>query len=248
MCLPIPKPGEKEGFLKSKVVMEKKSLPLWKRFSSYFSDVLLETLESEANPELYVLLRRGRIQLASANAIYSFEDLYHNFKLAFQRIDWSTFPCKRVLVLGLGLGSIPQLLEKTLGKSFSYTAIEIDETVIFLAQKYILNRLESPMEIICADASVYCSLSTEQFDLITMDVFEDDQIPENLEDLPFLENLKKRLAPEGLLLYNRLARTKSDKAQTLAFYENTFKKVFPNAMYLPVKGNWILCNTGKYTK
>jgi spermidine synthase len=224
------------------------SVSRWQRWLSYLFERHLETISSDHNPHLYVSLSKGRLQLSTANAIYSFEDLYDNFRLAFQAVDWQRFPGERVLLLGLGLGSVPQLLERYFQQAFSYLAVEVDEAVIYLAQKYVLHELRSPMETICADAAAFVGQSNEAFDLITMDVFEDDRIPEKFGQKDFLESLERLLTPDGLLMYNCLARTKEDKRRTRSFFENTFRDVFPEAISLPVRGNAMLLNHDRFLK
>ena len=47
--------------------------PLWKRLVSYLFEIHVESTSSEFNPHLYVSLYKGRYQLSTANAIYSFD-------------------------------------------------------------------------------------------------------------------------------------------------------------------------------
>lgn len=185
-------------------------------------------------------LNRGRYQLCTAHAIYSFEDLYDNFFKAFEQIDLARFPIQNVLILGLGLGSVPTMLEKNFGKKYNYTAVEIDESVIYLATKYALPQLESKIQTICADAFAFVMQCQQQFDMICMDVFLDDVVPEDFEDLIFLEKLKNLIAPNGILLYNRIANNPKDVEDTKNFYEKKFKQVFTEGDYLEVRGNWML--------
>ncbi len=214
--------------------------PLWKKWLSYLMDVRLESLSSDYNEELHVLLSRGRYQLCTQNAVYSFDDLYVNFDRAFHELDIRTKAPKDVLVLGLGLGSIPFMLERKYGLDAEYTAVEIDDTIIYLAGKYSLNDIRSPIQYINADAAAFMEMNSQQYDLVCMDIFEDDVVPPQFETEAFLEQLQSALRPEGLLLFNRLALLETDISQTSAFYENQFKTVFPDAHYLDVKGNWIL--------
>jgi len=62
------------------------SIPIWKKWLSHLTPLTLEETASEQNPELTVLLSRGRVQLLSGNAIYSWDDLYQNFLIAFDRL------------------------------------------------------------------------------------------------------------------------------------------------------------------
>lgn len=202
----------------------------------------MESAPSEINPHLYVSLSKGRYQLCTANAIYSFEDLYDNFFDAFKKIKLDNYPIQNVLVLGLGLGSIPLMLEKNFGKKYQYTAVEIDESVIYLASKYALPQLTSSIQMICADAFAYVMQCEQKFDMICVDVFLDDVIPNTMEENFLLKKIKTLIRPEGLLLYNRLANNPQDLAATQLFYEKKWKVVFPEARYLEVNGNWILLN------
>lgn len=209
---------------------------------SYFYEFHIESAPSEINPHLYVSLSRGRYQLSTANAIYSFEDLYDNFFEAFKLVNLDKYPIQNVLILGLGLGSIPLMLEKNFGKKYNYTAVEIDESVIYLASKYALPLLYSNIQMICTDAFAYVMQTEQRFDLICMDVFLDDIIPEEFEDHDFLEKLKTLVSDNGILLFNRLANHPKDVERTKVFYHRDFKAVFPQGSYLEVKGNWMLVN------
>lgn len=216
--------------------------PLWKRWLSYFVEFHIESAPSQYNPHLYVALRLGRYQLCSENAVYSYEDLYSNFFDAFQTLQMQDLPINKVLILGLGLGSIPYMLEHNFSHQYEYTAVEIDDSVIYLAQKYVLHKLTSPVTCIQADAFAFVEQSQETYDMICMDIFLDDVVPRKFGSSTFLQNLRERLAPGGLLLYNRLSLTPEDQKETLRFYHERFKKVFPQGTYLDVNTNYMLLN------
>ena len=220
----------------------------WKKWLSYFFEQHIESASSDHNPHLYVSLNRGRYQLCTANAVYSFEELYDNFYKTFQQLNFEALPGKRVLLLGLGLGSIPQMLEQHFNQSFQYTAVEIDEAIIYLANKYVLTNLQSPIETICTDAIAFIDQTSEKFDLICMDIFLDDVVPTAFETNHFLESLKACLHPEGFLLYNRLSVTDKDLSKTRMFYQDVFQTVFSDSAYLDVHSNWILINKKKALK
>lgn len=186
------------------------------------------------------MLDRGRLQLLSGNAIYSWDDLYHNFTIAFGTLDLEDRPFRTALVLGLGLGSVPYILEKIYEREYRYTAVEWDETVAELAGRYTLSRLESPVEVITADAAVFIQLTEGKYDLIVIDIFEDDFTPEPFESSDFLQACAEHLNPGGLLLYNRLYNTDKNVRATEHFFEQTFQRVFPDGWKIDTGGNWIL--------
>ena len=218
-------------------------IPRWKKLLSHVVPFTLEETGSEQNPELTVMLDRGRLQLLSGDAIYSWDDLYKNFLVAFDELKMEERSIEDVLVLGLGLGSVPYMLEKVFHRDYRYTAVEWDETVAELAAKYTLSRLKSPIDIITADAEVFVQVTEEKFDLIIADIFEDDLTPPQFESEDFLLDCDELLRPGGLLLFNRLHGGNSAiRTVTERFFERDFKGVFPEAWAIDTAGNWILCH------
>jgi len=88
----------------------------WQKILSYFIDLSLEKSSSPYNPYLEVLLVKGRNQLITKNAIYSFDDKYENFYTSFNKIAWQKLKAKNALILGLGLGSVIYMLENNFKK------------------------------------------------------------------------------------------------------------------------------------
>ncbi len=222
--------------------------PLWRCLLSYIKSVHIETTQSGYNPYLRVVLKRGRYQLVTENAIYSYGDLYDNFTKAFQKIDLDRLEIKEVLILGFGLGSIPLILETMFKKKYYYTAVEIDPEILRLANTYVVPDIQSGIEFQLSDAGTFAAFSKEKYDMICMDVFLDDEVPTELEHEDFLVNLKKMLKPNGILLFNKLAFSKRDKIKSAAFFKNHFKHIFTEGTYLDVDGNYILLNRSDILK
>lgn len=225
--------------------MGKVIIPIWKKWLSHIKEFHIESAPSDLNPHLYVSLYKGRLQLSTDNAIYSYEDLYDNFGAAFKLIDWDKFNPKRILVLGGGMLSVPYLLEKYKFKS-EITVVEYDEEVIYLASKYMLDKISRPIQLIHADAKNFVDINQEKYDLIIVDVFNDDIVPTEIEQPDFLNQLKTISEPNTLILYNRLSRTLQDLTLTKGYYNDIFAQAFPESSYFDVQGNWILTNTARY--
>ena len=207
---------------------------------SYLTEVPLESRPSEYSDTLYLSLVRGRYQLYTTNAIYSFGDLYRNFYETFEKLELAERSIDRVLVLGFGLASIPYMLEKHFDRQYHYLGVDIDEEVLDLAQTYVLGDLDSRFELICGDAASFVASCTEQFDLIAVDVFVDHRIPNRFETSDFLDALYRVLAPQGLLLFNRLADSTTARDQTERFYRERFRPRFYRVQYLEIEQNWVL--------
>lgn len=218
----------------------------WHVLGSYISEITIEERSSAYNKLLQVILKNGRYQLCTENAIYSYDDLYTNFAKAFAAIDVANRGVEDVLLLGLGLGSIPFILEKKFQLDCQLTAVEIDEEVVDLAHKYVLRDLKMSINSICTDASHFLQMDSQQYDLICMDVFEDDQIPEVFLGREFLEQIEARLRPNGIFLFNHLALTKKDKAIATDYYTKVFLPFFPKATYIDASSNYVFLNHERF--
>ncbi len=215
----------------------------WQIWKSYLWAQHREDATSAHNPVLQVYLCKGEYQLLTKNAIYSWGNRYQNFSRIFAQLDWAQLPARpNILVLGLGLGAIPLMLEKKFGKNGYFTCVEIDAEVIRLAEKYVLSALASPLDCICADADVFVDICEDRFDLICMDIFLDDKIPHSFYSPDFLTTLAECLEPNGILIYNKLAYHQKDKIEAREFYKNVFQPIFQQGTCEDVGGNYLLIN------
>ncbi len=223
------------------------SIPRWKYWLSYLYDIHIESRESEINDFLNLVLSKGRLQLYTENAIYSFEDLYDNFFSTFKQFNFDLLPKEaEVLILGYGMGSIPVMLEKKFHRKYNFTGIELDEEIIDLANRYIIPKLSSPHQIIFGDAQNFIQITEEKYDLIIIDLFINDIIPTQFEKKPFLELLPDRLNENGVILFNRLANDSFTKKQAKIFLSEIFKPIFNKADRLIIDDNWIIFSDKRF--
>ncbi len=209
--------------------------------SHFFEWPVIHT-SSSLNPELNVVLHRGRYKLLTQGAIYSYGDLYSNYRRTFERLRWEKHHIHSCLILGLGLASIPDMLTNRFKKQIRFTAVEIDEVVTKLAYDYVLNPKGMQIEVFTADAISFLQWHHGKYDMICSDVFVGDAIPAGLQTEAALQSMKEMLLPGGLILYNRLSRYRPDMDKSLKFRDEVFLKVFPEGGYLDVEGNWMFVN------
>lgn len=196
-------------------------------------------LDASGNP-LYVELYRGRFRLSTQYAVYSYDDLYDNFYKSFKNMDLSPYSHGEILILGAGLGSIPYMLEKHFNMQAHYTIVEYDPNIIALFKKYTLPRLNSDVKIIQADAEEYVENNQSLFDMVIIDIFIHDAIPDQFKSLDFLENCRKSMNQGATLLFNWMAITKEQKDECLRYKKETFDKVFTNSNYHKTPYNKVL--------
>ncbi len=206
-------------------------------FLSFFCDRLIEQSQSDLNPELKVFLSNGRYKLVTGHAVYSYDDRYTNFLQSFRELKKELSKVKTCLVLGLGMGSIPLMLERKMNLSVDCTAVELDPEIIRLYEKYTAPRLKNKVRITEGDAWNYLASNPSKFDLICMDVFEDAKVPEKFSSPQFCGMLRDHLHEDAVLIYNRLEETDQDHRENNIFFENIFQPVFPDARVLKLEAN-----------
>jgi spermidine synthase len=161
------------------------------KIKSYFIDTLLEERNTPQNPVLRLYLSNGQLKLCTQNAVYSYGNYYYNFRDSFTMLDISNRNIRKVLVLGLGTGSIIQLLEKKYKLRADFDAVESDPEIVDMFHKYKNLITPSDIKIFTQDAFQFIQTHVTRYDLICMDIFADNLVPEMFESTEFLMNLKR---------------------------------------------------------
>lgn len=212
-------------------------IPAWQRWLSFLAPYPLKQLHTTDNGPLQLRLVAGRLQLATRNAIYSYEDRYTSFLKAFYIIEERLPSLSAVLVLGFGMGSIPMILSKRYGLRPTITGVDHDGKLIQLFHHYYQ---ADYINLIEADAKKFLAHCTQTFDLICIDLFKDAMVPKKFESDQFLKQVKERLNHKGIVLFNRLTMEPGLATATENFYHHQFNTWFPGAYYVDTSGNWIL--------
>ncbi|MEA2886230.1 MAG: hypothetical protein QOD11_590 [Bradyrhizobium sp.] len=110
---------------------------------------------------------------------------------------------KRVLVLGLGAGSIPAYLQRFIPDAV-IDAVELDPGVIEVAKKYFGLRETEKFRLIPGDARMFLNRHTEPYDIIVVDAFTGSYIPFHLMTKEFYQLVRNRLSPHGVAAFNFL--------------------------------------------
>jgi spermidine synthase len=109
-----------------------------------------------------------------------------------------------VLVIGLGGGSIPMALNEMYPRA-TIDAVEIDEAVVRVAKQYFNFAENDKLKVHVVDARVFtkrAGLQGKKYDLIILDAFTGDYIPEHLMTKEYLEETRALLADPGVLVAN----------------------------------------------
>lgn len=158
----------------------------------------------------------------SKNTNYSYGSLQRILRRGLQSIGFKNIKdSNSILVLGIAGGSVIKTLVNEIDFKGEITGVEIDPEIISLANKYFkLNEIQN-LTIIIEDANQFVQKTNKTFDLIIIDIFQDNSMPEFLFETVFIENTKSLLIPGGYLLFNTMIHTKSDQERN-KLYRNHF--------------------------
>ncbi|MDT8411722.1 MAG: fused MFS/spermidine synthase [Vicingaceae bacterium] len=174
----------------------------FQKYWSFINRIVVEESFSPHNDKLIVAIQDGKYVLNTKNANYSFGSLHRVFQKAFKTIKLKDRNFSSCLLLGGGAGSVPSILYEELGLNLSSTVVEIDNEVIRLGKKYFKLGDYPNLKLVNEDAFVFVSNTTETYDLIAIDIFKDVMVPERFISTVFFDNIKKRLNPKGVVIFN----------------------------------------------
>ena len=134
---------------------------------------------------------------------------------------------RSVLIIGLGGGTLPRALRQLL-PDVRIDVVEIDPAVVRVANRYFDFAASDKTRVIESDGRVYVkrALRTEQrYDLIMLDAFDHEYIPEHLLTREFLQEVQSLLSPQGVLAANTFSSSRLYQHES-ATYEAVFGKFF----------------------
>lgn len=188
---------------------------------SYLWDFPVEKVTSEISGQLQVRMVNGARVLDSRNANYSFGSLHRLFRKAFRHLDFSELsPPSGILLLGLGAGSVVSILRNEYGVQVPITAVDVDPVIIRLATQYFGIRKYENLRIICQDASTFLKTENGSFGLIIVDLFVDNDVPEQFITNDFLSGCRDKLTKDGIMLFNFIVHNKKQQGHYQSLCDN----------------------------
>jgi spermidine synthase len=166
---------------------------------------ILEKTNSPINGEITIYSIFGSPRMSIGGLLQSGGVVADIWKKAIKRISSIQCQVSSVLILGLGCGTAAKLFSEKWPQA-KIVGVEIDPTVIRLGKKYFgLDKIPN-LEIVRRDAINYvskCQVSgiKEKFNLILVDLYLGEKVPQKAESLTFLRNL---LSSKSFVVFNRL--------------------------------------------
>ena len=130
---------------------------------------------------------------------------------------------QRVLILGLGGSSLPNALRK-LYPNLPIDVVEIDAAVIRVAKEYFGFKPSALTRAMESDGRVFVKRALTQplrYDLIMLDAFDQEYIPEHMLTREFLTEVRGLLTEQGVLAANTFS-----SSQLYSYESITYQTVF----------------------
>lgn len=150
----------------------------------------------------------------------------------------------RILIIGLGGGTLPMTLRDLLPDA-QINVVEIDPAVVKVARTYFNFKDDTKMTVSVEDGRVFVKrqMKTDaKYDLIMLDAFEDDYIPEHMLTKEFLTEVKSLLTPDGVLAANTFS-----SSRLYPFESVTYTAVFGPFYNLKLANRVIWAQNGTLT-
>lgn len=147
-----------------------------------------------------------------------------------------------VLIIGLGGGTIPRALAQIV-PDVRIDVVEIDPAVVEVAKKYFLFAENDRVRVFEADGRVFVKRAlreTRKYDLVMLDAFDHEYIPEHLLTREFLTEVKALLTPNGVLAANTFSSSRLYHHESV-----TYAAVFPEFYNLKRDNRVVIASVGR---
>jgi spermidine synthase len=117
---------------------------------------------------------------------------------------------RSILIVGLGGGTLPTALSQVLPQA-SIDVVEIDPAVTRVARAYFNFRPDQRVQVAEMDGRVFVKRAIREqrrYDLIMLDAFDHEYIPEHLLTREFLNEVRTLLVPGGILAANTFSSSR----------------------------------------
>ncbi|RZK10851.1 MAG: methyltransferase domain-containing protein [Flavobacterium sp.] len=198
-----------------------------KRIFSYILPINIIKKHSNLSKSLEVTWANGELVLDSANTNYSYGSLQRILRKGLKSIGYDKIiEMKHILVLGVAGGSVIKTLADEIKFKKKITGVEIDASVIALANEYFqLNKIPN-LEIVIDDAFEFVLKTKEKYDLIIIDIFQDTTMPNFLFEEFFINRIGFLLKENGFILFNTMCLKENDNVRNEQYVSTFTEKGF----------------------
>ena len=191
------------------------------RLLSYLIPINIFKTKSKISKTLEVTWANGELVLDTLNTNYSYGSLQRILKKGLKVVGFEKIlEMQSILILGVAAGSVIKTLTDEINFTGEITGVEIDEEIIKIGNDFFnLNDIQN-LEIIIEDAYKFVLKTKKKYDLIVVDIFEDNKMPNFLYEKYFIERLCFILNIKGFIVFNTMVL--NGNYQNNLFYKKQF--------------------------
>ena len=206
-----------------------------KKLFSYFIPINIYKKNSAVSKTLEVTWNNGELVLDSKSTNYSYGSLQRILRKGLKYIGFERIRnFESILILGVAGGSVIKTLVDEIKFKGKITGVEIDATVIDIANRYFeLDKIQN-LEIVIDDAFEFILKTKLKYDLIIIDIFEDTSMPNFLFQDFFINRINSLLNLNGFILFNTMVINKIEEERNL-IYKSKFGGEYSLRMYPKVE-------------
>ena len=141
---------------------------------------------------------------------------------------------KDVLFIGLGGASSPKRLWQDF-PDLQLQAVELDPVVVDVAHEYFELPRDARIKVDVDDGRQWLEDDDRKWDAIMIDAFYADAIPFHLFTAEFMELVRSRLNPGGVVVTNTIGAITGEQSRLFRSVYRTYRTAFPTVLVHPVK-------------
>jgi spermidine synthase len=193
----------------------------------------MEAGHSKHSGPLELRLENGKKVLNTSKVNFSYGSLEQVFRLSMAKVAPPPQALKdgQVLILGFGGGSIVHILREKYKFKGAITGVDFDPELVSFASRHFPESFES-VNLVIADAEVFMDNTSQEYDLVFVDLFINDQTLPKALQTHFLQQLKDVTSPGGMIYHNVMIRN----TQKLKLFVETYRKIFKQVEVLQLLG------------
>jgi spermidine synthase len=140
---------------------------------------------------------------------------------------------QRVLFIGLGGGSTPRRFHRDY-PGLTIDVAELDPEVLSVAKRYFGFQESDRLQVQAVDGRIFLQKTPHRYDIIILDAYYADAIPFHLSTREFLQELKAKLTPTGILVSNVIGSVRGADSKLFRSILKTLQTEFPQTYVFPV--------------
>ncbi|MBI3328305.1 MAG: fused MFS/spermidine synthase, partial [Nitrospinae bacterium] len=174
-------------------------------------------------------LRQSALDLKDPDRMVFLYTQYLHLALAFHGDP------QRALFIGLGGGYAPRRFHQDY-PWLHIDVAELDPEVVNVAKRYFLFKESERMKVQAVDGRIFVNKTRHQYDMVFLDAYYADAIPFHLTTREFLQELKQKLAPKGIVVSNIIGSVRGSDSKLFRSMLKTLEAEFAQTYVFPVEG------------